>query len=272
MTRRTPRRARSAAPWAALVLTLALSWGCAHVGVGPSGGDLWRTFQDRRALAARDGAGILAAGSLNYSGGGQSHRLTLRLWGAPELPLRLDLAAGIGSTVAMLREESGGWVGYFPSEGAAYASKSALFGQRSLGLDLPFTLRELAGLALGTYRGFAPARYEAAEPAEDGGTRYELPSGGNVAGLTLDAQGRPVVFAGRLRGRNWTMTLSRHGEDPAAPPARIDIALEPDVRAVLRIKRLERRATPWPDAALELPLPPGTAVTPLEPHAGPRRG
>ena len=274
MTRAIPRDTRHAL-LAVLALTLAAGlWGCAHgrgAAPAPPADGLWRTFEQRRA-DADDAAGILATASLHYADAGKSHRLTLKLWGAPALPLRMDLAAGVGTTVAMLLEESTGWTGYFPSEEAAYAGPDALFGQQALGMDLPFTLRELAGMVTGTYAGFAPISYETGEPAPDESARYVFAPVGPVTRMTLDAQGRPVVFAGRLHGRKWTMTLSRHRETPSAPPGRIDISMEPDTRATLRIKRLERRTTPWPGTALKLPLPPGTAITPLAAPIDRKRG
>lgn len=246
----------------AVALLISGLWGCAgRTGVGVPVHQLWEAFSQRRA-AAQGAAGVLATASLHYARNGKSHRVTMKLWGAPNLPLRLDMAAGIGASVAMLRESADGWTGYFPSEGAAYESASALLGQRALGMDLPFTLHELAGLAMGTYTDFAPDTFDAAIPMPDGGARFTFGPKNAVTSMTLDAQGRPVVFAGRLRGRQWTIALSRHRESEAAPAARLDISMEPDTRATLRIKRLERRDA-WTDDALALPLPPGTTVTPL---------
>lgn len=262
-----PGRAPGALVLALCLVLAAGAWGCAKRGGSVPARQLWETFSQRRAGAA-GAAGILATASLHYAEGGKSHRVTLKLWGAPDLPLRLDMAAGIGAAVAMLREGAGGWAGYFPSEGAAYESRSALRGQRALGMDLPFTLRELAGLVTGTYAGFAPDGYAAATPLPGGGARFEFARGGSVTGMTLDAQGRPVVFAGRLNGKPWTMTLSRHDEGPSARALRLDISMEPDTRATLRVKRLERRDEAWADEALALPLPPGTTVTPLDATTG----
>ncbi|WP_461210542.1 LolA-like protein [Desulfocurvus sp. DL9XJH121] len=270
---RSPFATALAAPVLAVLILAALLGACAHAPQGPGAdpGALWKAFSERRAGAGGE-VGILAAASLHYSGPDASHRMTLRLWGAPGAALRLDLNTGLGSTVAMLREEPGDWLGYFPSDNAAYTSRNPLFGQRVLGMDLPFTLRDLAGLVTGTYAGFAPDGYRAAAALPDGGVRYALEPGSAVTAMTLDAEGRPVVFAGRLRGRTWTMVLSGHAETGAAAPEKIDISLKPDVRAIVRVKRLERRPSPWPGAALDLPLPPGTTVTPLDEDGGPKRG
>ncbi|BBD07872.1 uncharacterized protein DFE_1146 [Desulfovibrio ferrophilus] len=179
-------------------------------------------------------------------------------------PLRLDLSAGFGTTFAMVRETNSGWWGYIPEKNTIYESQDARHGQSALGLDLPFTLRELVGVAIGSYNGLVPSEFMQAEPTSDGGWIYFFAPNSQVTSMTLDGEGKPVVFAGRLSGKDWTMTLSRHGEDATAAPEKINILLGKDVTAVLRIKQLERRSTPWPDESLVLKLPPGTVITPLD--------
>jgi len=259
-------RVRPLGVLAALLFALALAAGCAKHAVPPPApaAELWQAFEARRAEAARGLAGLKATASLHYSDPQRKNRVTLSLWGDPRLPLRLDLSAGFGSTFAMIREARGGWSGYLPERRTLYTSDSAQHGQAALGLDLPFSLKELAGVAAGTYAGLAPKDFETAEPAADGGWTYTF-SGASVTSMTLDEAGRPVVFAGRSSGGDWTMALSQHGEDAPAAPGKIAIQSGGEASAVLRVKTLERQADPWPAAALALTPPPGTAVTRLDP-------
>lgn len=255
----------------ALALGLCLMLGLAAcAGKGPTAppapaAELWKTFAQRRAEAAADLAGLKATASLHYADLTRKNRVTLTLWGSPDLPLRLDLFAGFGSTFAMIREGDDRWQGYLPEKETLYIGRDARSGQNALGFTLPFSLKELAAVVTGSYGGLVPQDFEAASLAEDGGWTYAFSGNGPVTSMTLDEAGRPVVFAGRLHGRDWTMTLSRHGEDAPAAPGKISIHSSPETTAVLRIKTLERLTTPWPEAALALTPPPGTMITSLDP-------
>ncbi|MBU1001267.1 MAG: hypothetical protein KKE73_01960 [Proteobacteria bacterium] len=255
------------APCLLVLLLLSLTPGCATRGLAPPplpASSLWQSFELRRDAAGQALMGLKASASLHYEDKQKQNRIMLLLWGSPTLPLRLDLSAGFGTTFAMVSETETGWSGYLPEKNIVYQSRDAQLGQNVLGIELPFTLRELAGVAAGTYTGLAPVEFIKARPAPNGGWSYTFKSGSPVTSLTLDGEGKPVVFAGRLKGRDWTMTLSQHGQDAASAPETITIRLGKVISAVLRIKRLERMSTPWPDESLALKLPPGTVVSILD--------
>lgn len=265
---RVPPAVRAFAPsWLLMLALLMLLPGCATRTIAPPpvpASNLWQTFMLQREAAGQSLLGLKALASLHYEDKNKQNRVMLALWGSPDLPLRLDLSAGFGTTFAMVRETKSNWSGYLPERNILYQSRDAQLGQNALGLELPFTLKELAGVAAGTYAGLAPATFAQARPASDGGWSYSFRSGSPVTSLTLDGEGRPVVFAGRLSGREWTMTLSEHGQDTPRAPGTINILLGKTISAVLRIKSLERSATPWPEDSLGLKLPPGTIVTTLD--------
>ncbi len=106
----------------ALAAMVLLAASCArHVSRTPGApaGILWQSFQEARQRATLTGPGLSARASLQYDGPGRKSRVVLKLWGDLGYPLRLDMEAGIGASIAMLREDAQGWTAYFPQSGEA---------------------------------------------------------------------------------------------------------------------------------------------------------
>ena len=271
MSGRFPRT--SALLVAALLVLLTAA--CArHVATRPAAPArvLWQSFMDSRRSAAQAGPGLMGRASLQYDGPGRKSRVVLKLWGNLGYPLRLDMEAGIGASIAFLREDARGWTAYFPQSGEAAVNHDPRRGLASLGVDAPLSLADLAGLATGTYEGLAPDDYALAEPSGDGGWTYSFPDQGPaltpVSRLTLDARARPVAMSGRWAGGPWDLTLSRFGEDgapDAAQARKMTLVRPPSTTVVIRMKELTRRPEPWPSEALALELPPGARMVRPQP-------
>ncbi len=251
----------------ALAAMVLLAASCArHVSRTPGApaGILWQSFQEARQRATLTGPGLSARASLQYDGPGRKSRVVLKLWGDLGYPLRLDMEAGIGASIAMLREDAQGWTAYFPQSGEAMVNADPRRGLWALGVDAPLSLADLAGLATGAYDGLAPHDFVTAEASGDGGWTYALRGPGPVSRLTLDAMARPVSMTGSWAGRPWELTLSGHddADGPGAAARKMTLARPPDTTVVIRIKELERRRTPWPPEAMTLELPPHTRIIP----------
>jgi len=225
---------------------------------------LWQSFQDARRHAADAGPALSARASLQYNGPKRKSRVLLKLWGDLGYPLRLDMEAGIGASIAFLREDDAGWIAYFPRSGEAVVSPDPRRGLWSLGVDAPLSLADLAGLVAGTYQGLAPDRYDSAEPTGDGGWTYAFQESGPVSRMTLDALARPVSMAGRWADGPWEMTLTAYddGDTPGRMARKMTLERPPDTRVIIRIKEHEQRLASWPPEAMTLELPSGTRIIP----------
>lgn len=247
-----------------LFVATAVLAGCATTNTAPPNTQahgVWQKHQQRQATLANRASAFNASASINYVSPHRKGRLTMRMWGNSELPLRLDLSAGFGTTVAMWREDSTGWTGFFPTDEVAYHNHDVRTGLRMAGLDFPFSLQELSQLISGSYQSIIPKEYEAVEQAPDGRWTFFFAPGQIVNTMTLDAQGKAMLFAGRLQGRKWSLTLDRYTLEGEIETARkLTLALSPGVSAVVRVKKFVPRDTPWPEDGLSLVLPPGTRL------------
>jgi hypothetical protein len=270
------------------LLLLALGaglWGCAQRaprGESPPARALWAAFDSARHAARRATGGFSASGSLNYAGAdGKAMRVEFQLWGNPAAPegqgppgadaaprplLRLDTSAGFGTPVALWREDALGIEGYIPGEAALYTHADPRAGAARMGLGVPLSLGDLAALVCGSYDGLVPESYRDARLLPEGGARYEFSAAAPVSVLTLDATGRPVVLAGRLRQTAWTLELGAFDEAAPPGPRRLALRTQGGATAIIRIKRAERGAEPWPAGRLALDVPKGTRIVPLELH------
>ncbi|MGE4298671.1 MAG: hypothetical protein AB7E47_11630 [Desulfovibrionaceae bacterium] len=268
--------ARAAWPrLATLLLLAALAGGCARP-VQPPGEPVdmaaahaaWNTFRRMAENATVQGFALTA--SCNYAGKAQSRRVVLRLWGGTDLPLRLDLRAGIGATVALFEETGSGFTAYVPDRSIAYLAPDSRAGLGAFGLRLPFGLPVLARLATGgLWEAHGPENMPLL-PAAFAGTRlvpgqgfaYDLGNTAPVSLVVLDFEGRPLRWEGPASHR-WTLEFFGHntvGEGRFFPPDRMTLTMPSGDKALLAVKELALRATPWPDEALALPLPPGTRL------------
>jgi len=202
--------------------------------------------------------------SLSFAAQSASGRLNARFWGDVDGPLRLDFTTPVGSPYAMWREDAEGWLSYYPGDGA-FSHPDTKKGMAKLGMPLPFTLRELAGAAMGRLCEFVPAEYEKAKNAPQG-YEYFFGPGAPLKSLVIDFKGDPI----RLTGRGidpWTVDLEDYAAVEGFPrpmAQKITLVTPGGTQARLRVKKLEALSEAWSPDALELMIPTGVTILPLD--------
>ncbi len=213
----------------------------------------WTAFT-RRTGALPPVPGFSARMSVTTITADGGHRLTADFWGAPTHPLRLDLQAGIGRTISMLREDTRALMAYLPGENRVYHHPDPQTGTRLLGLETPFSLAELAEILRGNWSGTIPADFSRIEPASDRSWRYGFREPSRIASAVLDPEGRVLEVAGRA---GWTLALDRFPQPPARFPVaeKLTVTSPDGDRLIIRIKSYHPRTEPWPPEKLELNVP-----------------
>ncbi|GAB7080302.1 hypothetical protein [Megalodesulfovibrio paquesii] len=235
---------------------------------------LWRTFRARIAPApGAQAPAFSATASLNYAGPKDKHRVVAKLWGNAELPIRLDLQAGVGAMVGHWREGPEGFLAFIPGnnpDAAAFHFRNTLDGMAAFGMALPLDLQDLARLLMGDWSALFPEQYDTVQPQgdpdkDDAPIRFACFTAKGPIALTLAADGAPVSMelpAGDGLGP-WTLELQDLGAPgyPAFTPQRVRMTRPSNKEtAILFLKELELRPEPWPPAALHLDIPPGVLI------------
>lgn len=222
----------------------------------------WKAFSVQY-LKPLESSGIKAKASFLFSRKvpeKQSGRLTVELWGELARPLRMNASAGFGKTVALMREDRSGLTAYYPDRETAYWCQDPVVASMALGLPLPFSLRDLAMLAGGSFDTIVPDRYAIGMIQKDRPT-YTFPEG-PVALLQTDSLGRPLKLEGEVRrGENsikWKADIDGYDEGPE--PERIVFTFDTGDRGVLRIRNRDLTIEPWSKESLELDLPDKTVI------------
>jgi len=243
---------------------------------------------------ALDGSLALRA-SLLYSTPKRSNRTDVQIFGDYGRPLRLDVRAGFGTMLALMREDKAGLLAYYPEQKKAYAHMDPVTGAQLLGLPFPFALRDLALVLSGHFGTLVPVDRAPASIRQTsaGGYAFAYPAG-PVRLLELDPHGRPLRLEGVLspyfrtqaeregerpvpKGpRTWAITFSDYPEDdgdPEGPARSLALALPGDESALLRVKSLVH-GQPELSARqiLTLSLPAGTGFMALDRQTAPPPG
>ena len=272
MTRRCRRPSRRQAVTATLLLVSlgVVLAGCATRQISPSedGQAAWKRFQ-AGYRAAPAGNGLLLGASMLYSRVDPIKRtnlIQLSIWGDFQRPLRLDAKAGIGTSLAHVREDDAGLLVFYPQDNVAYVHSDPVLGATRLGLPFPFSLEQLARVAANDFSGLTSADYRSVRREGDHYI-YELKDG-PVHTVALALDGRPDSLYGTASTgdhQEWVMEITGYDTDPAVPtPRRITLRLADGEKGVLRIKALELKVEPWPDSAMKLDLPENVAVRQLD--------
>lgn len=251
-------------------------------------------FRSRFAPPLAAGGGLSARASLLYSTPSRSNRTDVQIFGDYARPLRLDVRAGLGAMLALMREDGAGLLAYYPDQKKAYAHEDPVIGAQLLGLPFPFALRDLALVLSGQFGTLIPLNRppDAIRATAQGGFSFSYLAG-PVRLLALDPHGRPERMEGVLSPhfktqaerektaapppgeRVWTLAFSAYPEDdgdPEGPARTLTLGLPGGESAVLRVKSLEPRAEPWPLKALTLNLPAGTGFMALDRQSAPPEG
>ncbi|MFW5734383.1 MAG: hypothetical protein ACOCWR_04925 [Oceanidesulfovibrio sp.] len=222
----------------------------------------WNVFQNAIQGAPQGPLDFNAAASLNYASPSSSHRVVLNFYGSTNLPLRLDLAAGIGTTIAHWREDAEGFTAYVPEEETAYIFPDSKAGMAAFGLPLPYGLQDLAQLLTGRWSALVPSEYESAvavdENRPEGPIRYALQGPDGRFQLTLDEEALPTAYTSP-GAESWELTFTRVEKGPAGLiPGRIRMVRSPQEKALLFLKDLSILEEAVSAEKLRIELPPGT--------------
>jgi hypothetical protein len=249
--------------------------------------------QDLEAFRARfvtpelEGHGLAVRASLLYSTPTRANRTDVQIFGEYARPLRLDVRAGIGTMLALMREDNGGLLAFYPRDLRAYAHSDPVIGAQLLGLPFPFSLRDLALVLCGHFGTLVPQTPDAISVISGGGFAFSY-STGPVRLLVLDQYGRPERMEGQLSKyfraqveregqpvsgpRAWSIKFSGYPEDsgdPVGPATVLTLTLPKGDSAVLRVRALQARQEPWQTKSLALILPAGTSFMSLEQKSAP---
>ena len=241
-------------------------------------------FRQRFVSPPVTASGVAVRASLLYAQRERTNRTDVQLFGDYARPLRLDVRAGFGTMLALMREDASGLLAFYPEKSRAYAHTDPVIGAQLLGMPFPFSMRDLSLVLSGHFGTLVPAD---AVPTEiraqpDGGFAYSYAEG-PVRLLVVDAYGRPQRMQGVLSRyfktqaeregevvsgpRLWNLVFSDFPEDdgdPEGPPRVLTLGLPKGESAVLRVKALEERAQVWPLKSLALRLPAGSSFLSLD--------
>lgn len=256
-------------------------------------------FRSRFAGPAPAGNGLAVRAVLLYTTPKRSNRTDVQIFGDYARPLRLDVRAGFGSMLALMREDGAGLLAYYPDKKKAYAHQDPVTGAQLLGMPFPFALRDLALILAGHFGTLVPVESAPSRLMSTPGGGFAFAyDRGPVRLLVLDRHGRPQRMEGQLsqyfktqaereaqaegapapvfkEPRTWSMVFSDYPEedgDPEGPARILTLALPGSESAVLRVRNLDSRNAPWPLKALTLSLPAGTGFMALDRTTAPPEG
>jgi len=261
------------------LLLLGLTWlaGCAAIQptpTSPAPGDVWTRFLTQQQALAQAPDDISLSASLYYTTQERTNRTILDLWGRRDYPLRLNIRAGIGASLALMREDETGLLVFYPSEGKAFQHPDSRAAMPAMGLDLPFNLRDLTALLTGPATRLLPDKFISASLV-NGTYAFAMPLDSPVAEVRLLADGRLAGLHGR-GPRPWRIEVARHkrieGHGTSPEQLTMDVPSgqngQNGQNASLRLRSLAFRSEPWEDKALALDLPPGTQLFRIPPANG----
>ena len=271
MSRKPPKKALLHRGWVpavlgALVACSVLLCGCAkppREAAAPTGAGVERVWITLTAPSAPQARGFLFKSSLNSITPQGVNRLTFDLWGNFEYPVRLDVRAGIGATIALWREGATGWLAYYPGQNVTYLGAADHLAEPDI-QRLPLSLRELALLLSGRIGAVLPAGYSDWTLGEQGGIRYLFNQGERLSELALDSSLRPLMLTGS-HPEPWSLSFDSWDDayDPIRP-VKMTLRFQKDSRHILRVKQAEFRDREWDRDALSLTPPEDSRVIDIE--------
>ena len=242
----------------------------AHIPADPVAAEsIWTRFINTSARTEAASGPFRLNATLYYSGKEDSQRVTAYLWGngdtTEHLPLRLDILMGPGSVLAAIREDSQGIFIHVPREETVYhAADSNLL---AIDVPVPFSLTDLAWIVTGRYANlFAPqdndtkTLFHTAALHEDGSIEYTVPNAPLSGNVTIDVNGLPRAWTD---GNGWMLDIEYWPDSTRPTPRKLSIKHTEGRQATLIVRTLDH-PQPFAPKQLQLTVPPGTRLAPLE--------
>lgn len=272
-------------------------------------GATWQAYEEYTTIMQAHHAPYQVSASLRYDSRGNGHRVMAHMWSndgilqdklmqdaltATSSPLRLDVIAGIGATVAQVREDANSFIMYAPNEKKAYyhhGSRKPLF---SLGVPVPFSLADLTDLMLGRFGnvfGTAFDTQKGQEPSLEphGEIAYSMKNGDYLVlsqeGLVYQWCQEGAKTATKSAKRGWVLhidyaepqnPISKEAEyiNKTSTPAQLPLPRKlsftyygpkgVDHTAIVLIKERQNPDAPFTAEQIALQIPEGTPFYPLQ--------
>ena len=233
----------------------------------------WQAFAAKASAAEKGSGPYRISSNLRYSVKGESQRVSGILWSnaTDGSPLRLDLVAGVGNIVAMIREDEQGFTAYVPSEKTAYVHPGGSRALTAFGVPIPLTLHDLAMMASGRSGTLLLAdevlsggRSAVPEVAGKNGDEvlFSLGQRGLGGFLELTQGGVPVFWSEHADAQSgWKIAFEL--PDGGLRFKRLRITHPDGYEALVVVKDVEYLPTVFSQSQLELGLPKNIAVKPI---------
>lgn len=233
---------------------------------------LWEQYVTT-AKARDTSAPFRISASLRYATSDSGHRLVLMAWGNGVAPVRMDLEAGVGKVIALIRQDSNSFIAYDPGAHKAYVNKNSSNALLRFGLPIPFGINELGHIMAGRFTEVIPQKYLKVEAVPAGGFAYTVapkeqaqgaPSTKDASVLKLNMKGQPEEWTVGTGSNRMVMTIAKYDESTSLP-GKYSIQYGEDNSAVLIIKERTALSASFTKEQLALDMPEGTEIKPL-PH------
>ncbi len=199
--------------------------------------------------------------SLRFGKEGDSRRVTALMWGNRNGPLRLDIMAGVGVSVAKIAETDTTFLIYAPYDKKAYVHSGPQKPLLKVGLPIPLQLSAVFDLLNGEYAALFGERHAGATLNAKQEVVFSVQDGPLTGTLTLTENGQPARWR-QEGGKGWEMTIL-YDESTPPLPRRVDLIHTDGHQAIVLVKNRETLTTPFTEAQMRLTLPEGTPVAPL---------
>ncbi|MGM0423746.1 MAG: hypothetical protein ACQEQX_02355 [Thermodesulfobacteriota bacterium] len=225
---------------------------------------IWQELQARETQKLEQHQGYLLRSSLHYQSARNSSRLVFSLWGNFDLPLRLDLKAGIGTTLSHWRLGQDMSMAYYPRQDKVFVYQDPGQALQHLELELPFTVPEIGEILTGRWAGLLPAEYARARAVQGQGWEFEFPESSRLQSIIVDPELRIVQASGESP-LAWELEMGSFQDDQDAGnyASSLELDMGQEGQALFRIRELQLRKEDWPDSRLELDPPQDVQYVPL---------
>ena len=223
----------------------------------------WTAFEQYTKDRAAASGPFRIQCALRYSDAqGDGRRVTAVIWSNGDLPVRLDVMAGVGALVGRIRQSDSSLVIHAPRDNKAWTYQGRGKAFLAFGMPVPLTMPDLIAVMQGHYRSvFGPAKGMNPYMAGEGDIAFRL-EGGNLPGTVTLTPGGLLKSWQEAPGA-WTMRVTYDDGTPPLPQE-IEIDHPEGQHAVLSVKERQRPTQAFTDAQLNLELPTGVVTEALK--------